>query len=52
MSWEIFRCRIDCALEPEDCISEKLYKGQADAMASHFLEAGYNAIHMVCVCSV
>ena len=26
MSWEIFRCRIDCAAEPNDCISEKLYK--------------------------
>ena len=47
MSWEIFRCRIDCAAEPNDCISEKLYKSQADAMASAgFLEAGYNAIHM------
>ena len=29
MSWEIFRCRIDCNVEPDDCISEKLYKESA-----------------------
>jgi len=47
MSWEIFRCRIDCDKEPDDCISEKLYRAQADAMVSQgFLEGGYNAIHM------
>jgi len=47
MSWEIFRCRINCTLEPENCISEKLYQAQADAMvAQGFLKAGYNAIHM------
>jgi alpha-N-acetylgalactosaminidase len=47
MSWEIFRCRIDCSAEPDDCISEKLYKAQADAMVSQgFLNAGYNAVHM------
>jgi hypothetical protein len=47
MSWEIFRCRIDCQSEPNDCISEKLYKAQADAMvAQGFLKAGYNSIHM------
>lgn len=47
MSWEIFRCRIDCASEPDDCISEKLYKSQADAMVDQgFLAAGYSGIHM------
>ena len=47
MSWEIFRCRVDCVTEPEDCISEKLYHAQADAMVEHgFLSAGYDAIHM------
>lgn len=47
MSWEIFRCRIDCDKEPDDCISEKLYKSQADAMVSGgFLQAGYKGIHM------
>lgn len=47
MSWEIFRCRVDCETEPDDCISEKLYHGQADAMAADgYLQAGYDAIHM------
>jgi len=47
MSWEIFRCRIDCATEPEDCISETLYKAQADAMVSEgFLDVGFHSIHM------
>jgi|EP01047_Picozoa_sp_COSAG01_P008235 hypothetical protein len=44
---EIFRCRVDCDMEPNDCIAEKLYKSQADAMVSQgFLAAGYDAIHM------
>ena len=30
-SWEIYRCGIDCADHPNDCISETLYKQQADA---------------------
>jgi len=47
MSWEIFRCRINCSAEPEDCISERLYREQADAMVSQgFLQAGYSGIHM------
>lgn len=47
MSWEIYRCRVDCEAEPEDCVSEKLYKAQADAMvAEGFLQAGYSGIHM------
>jgi hypothetical protein len=47
MSWEIYRCRIDCAAEPDDCVSEKLYRAQADAMVSEgFLAAGSDGIHM------
>ena len=47
MSWEIFRCKSDCAKEPDNCISERLYHQQADALVSQgFLEVGYNAIHM------
>ena len=49
MSWEIFRCKIDCAKEPGNCISERLYHEQADAMVSNgFNEVGYATIHMVC----
>jgi len=47
MSWEIFRCNTDCDSDPENCISENLYKAQADAMVSGgFAAAGYNSIHM------
>ena len=47
MSWEIFRCNTNCAADPENCISEHLYKVQADAMVSGgFAAAGYRSIHM------
>jgi hypothetical protein len=47
MSWMIYRCRIDCAKEPDDCISETLFKAQADAMVENgFLDAGYTSMHM------
>eukprot|EP01051_Picozoa_sp_SAG22_P011821 SAG22_NODE_1173_length_5253_cov_4.401436_3_plen_329_part_00 len=47
MSWEIFRCNTDCEKDPANCISERLYHEQADAIvAQGFLTAGYNAIHM------
>ena len=29
MSWERFRCEINCTAFPDDCISEKLYLEQA-----------------------
>jgi hypothetical protein len=45
MSWEIFRCNIDCKDDPANCISENLYKAQADAMVSEgFAAHGYNSI--------
>ena len=47
VSWEIFRCKSDCKAEPDNCISERLYHQQADALVSQgFLDMGYNAIHM------
>merc|ERR1719353_2104404 len=51
MSWELFRCDIDCGDNPDPltthCISEALYKGQTDALASGgFIDAGYKGIHM------
>jgi hypothetical protein len=53
MSWEIFRCNTggngdDCTNPlTTNCISEALYKGQADAMvANGFSTAGYASIHM------
>ena len=52
MSWEIFRCDIDCHDNPENCISHELYASTADALAaknadgSSFLKAGYDTIHI------
>lgn len=47
MSWQSFRCDVDCAEYPDDCISESLYRGQADALVSSGLAAaGYNTIHL------
>eukprot|EP01061_Rhynchopus_euleeides_P035119 TRINITY_DN59185_c0_g1_i1.p1 TRINITY_DN59185_c0_g1~~TRINITY_DN59185_c0_g1_i1.p1 ORF type:complete len:412 (+),score=155.12 TRINITY_DN59185_c0_g1_i1:139-1236(+) len=47
MSWEIFRCNIDCAKYPDACINEQLYKAQTDALVSGgFAGAGYNSIHI------
>ena len=46
MSWEIFRCNVDCEADPHYCITEQMYKDQADAMVQHgILGAGYNHIH-------
>lgn len=47
MSWEIFRCDIDCNVEPEHCINADLYKTMTDALvAGGFLDAGYDGIHL------
>jgi hypothetical protein len=47
MSWQAFRCGVDCEAYPDSCISEGLYRAQADALAaSGLLAAGYNTIHL------
>jgi len=47
MSWEVFRCEIDCTTNPNTCINEALYQQQTDALVSGgYLAAGYNGIHM------
>eukprot|EP00048_Salpingoeca_helianthica_P014860 m.223921 g.223921 ORF g.223921 m.223921 type:complete len:494 (-) comp16352_c0_seq1:183-1664(-) len=47
MSWEIFRCEIDCEKHPDSCINEALYKAQTDRLAADgYLQAGYNGIHL------
>jgi hypothetical protein len=45
MSWEIFRCDIDCADDPNMCINEDLYKTMTDALVSGgFLAQGYECV--------
>jgi len=47
MSWERFRCEVDCVTKPDECISERLYKTQADLLVKHgYVAAGYNGIHV------
>jgi len=46
-SWERFRCNLDCADDPKNCISEKLYLEMAEVIASKgFKEAGYEYVCM------
>lgn len=45
MSWERFRCTIDCAKHPNACINEDLYKTMADHLANDgYLAAGYKTV--------
>ena len=45
MSWERFRCTINCQKYPNDCIHEDLYKSTADAMVEKGLvAAGYTQV--------
>mmetsp|Transcript_95257 Transcript_95257/g.272324 ORF Transcript_95257/g.272324 Transcript_95257/m.272324 type:complete len:403 (-) Transcript_95257:196-1404(-) len=47
MSWEIFRCEVDCSADDTSCISEAMYKAQTDALSDGgYVEAGYTGIHM------
>lgn len=42
LSWERFRCNTDCKNDPDHCISEQLYKRQADLMVSEgYRDLGY-----------
>ena len=40
LSWERYRCDIDCDTDPDNCISEKLYQ----TMADHLAADGYAAV--------
>ena len=45
MSWEVFRCEIDCRTNPDACINERLYKEMADALQTDgYVAAGYKTI--------
>ena len=45
MSWQRYRCTIDCEQFPNDCISEKLIREQAERMKNDgWLQAGYDTI--------
>lgn len=43
MSWERFRCEVDCTKYPNDCINEKLIVETIDHIVDDgYLKAGYN----------
>lgn len=47
MSWERFRCEIDCEAHPNECINEKLYMTIADALVDGgYAAAGYTRVHI------
>ncbi|GAB1600014.1 alpha-N-acetylgalactosaminidase-like [Argonauta hians] len=47
LSWERFRCNIDCDNDPENCISEKLFMAMADRMAADgYRDVGYEYINI------
>eukprot|EP01048_Picozoa_sp_COSAG05_P028350 COSAG05_NODE_8746_length_675_cov_1.644097_1_plen_111_part_10 len=47
MSWQRFRCNVDCAHDPNNCISEHLFESIADAMVSEgYRDAGYTHVNM------
>lgn len=47
MSWQTFRCATNCTAAPNACISEQLYRAQADALVSTGLAAaGFASVHL------
>lgn len=45
MAWERFRCDIDCKNDPQNCISEKLFRDMADRLSEDgWMELGYNYV--------
>ncbi|XP_072171001.1 alpha-N-acetylgalactosaminidase-like [Diadema setosum] len=47
LSWERFRCNTDCIHDPENCISEHLYKTMADLLVSEgYRDLGYEYINI------
>ncbi|CAM9317899.1 unnamed protein product [Lampetra fluviatilis] len=42
LAWERFRCNVDCKNDPDNCISERLFKAMADRLAEDgWRELGY-----------
>ncbi|XP_076359755.1 alpha-N-acetylgalactosaminidase-like [Tachypleus tridentatus] len=47
LSWERFLCNIDCDHDPQNCISERLYKDMADRLVHDgFKELGYEYVNI------
>ncbi|XP_062918719.1 alpha-N-acetylgalactosaminidase [Mobula hypostoma] len=47
LAWERFRCNIDCATDPKNCISESLFMDMADRLAEDgWKELGYEYVNI------
>ena len=47
LAWERFRCNTDCANDPHNCISERLFRQMADLIVSDgYQEVGYSYINV------
>ncbi|XP_043271319.1 alpha-N-acetylgalactosaminidase [Venturia canescens] len=47
LSWERFRCNTDCKNDPENCISDRLFRTMADiVVAEGYAAAGYEYINI------
>ena len=51
LAWGRFRCQVDCTADPDNCISEKLFREMADRMAADgWVELGYNYLNCEPAC--
>ncbi|KAL4230660.1 hypothetical protein ACF0H5_011036 [Mactra antiquata] len=47
LSWERYRCNIDCIKDPDNCISEKLYLDMADLLVKEgYKDVGYEYVNI------
>ena len=47
LAWERFRCNTDCANDPHNCISERLFRQMADLIvAEGYHDVGYTYINV------
>ncbi|XP_052795328.1 alpha-N-acetylgalactosaminidase-like isoform X2 [Mya arenaria] len=47
VSWERYRCNVDCDIEPDNCISENLYMKMADLLVSEgYKDKGYEYVNI------
>uniref|UniRef100_T1JHV1 Alpha-galactosidase n=1 Tax=Strigamia maritima TaxID=126957 RepID=T1JHV1_STRMM len=47
LSWERFRCNVDCANDPANCISEQLYMEMADRLVMDgYRDVGYEYVNV------
>jgi len=47
LAWERFRCEVDCNVDPDNCVDEKLFMQHADILAQpEWRKAGYEYINI------